>query len=104
MVEKFLASMACEVVACANAEEALRLLASEPGIGLLLTDILLGTGMRGTELADAVRTQFPGLPVLLMSGYSSKLLDEPQGWELLRKPYTRTELEHAIVRVLNAAQ
>ncbi|CAN7716504.1 MULTISPECIES: PAS domain S-box protein [unclassified Variovorax] len=104
VVEKFLASMACEVVACANAEEALRLLASEPGIGLLLTDILLGTGMRGTELADAVRTQFPGLPVLLMSGYSSKLLDEPQGWELLRKPYTRTELEHAIVRVLNAAQ
>jgi len=104
VVEKFLASMACEVVACADAEEALRVLASDPGFGLLLTDILLGAGMRGTELADAVRTQLPGLPVLLMSGYSSELLDEPQGWELLRKPYTRTELERAMVKVLSAAQ
>jgi hypothetical protein len=42
--------------------------------------------------------------VLLMSGYSSQLLYEPQGWELLRKPYTRSELERAIVRVLSAAQ
>jgi PAS domain S-box-containing protein len=104
VVEKFLASMACEAVACANAEDALSVLASDPGIGLLLTDILLGPGMRGTELAETVHAKLPGLPVLLMSGYSSQLLDEPQGWELLRKPYTRSELEHAIVRVLNAAQ
>jgi CheY-like chemotaxis protein len=104
VVEKFLAAMACEVVACANAEEALSVLESDPGIGLVLTDILLGPGMRGTELAETVRTQLPRLPVLLMSGYSSQLLDEPQGWELLRKPYTRSELERAIVRVLSAAQ
>lgn len=104
VVEKFLAAMACEVVACANAEEALSVLESDPGIGLVLTDILLGPGMRGTELAETVRTQLPHLPVLLMSGYSSQLLDEPQGWELLRKPYTRSDLERAIVRVLSAAQ
>jgi PAS domain S-box-containing protein len=104
VVQKFLASMACEVVACADAEEALRLLASERGFGLLLTDILLGAGMRGTELAETVRSRLPELPVLLMSGYSSALLDEPHEWELLRKPYTRTELERAMVRVLNAAQ
>ncbi|MDM0037530.1 PAS domain S-box protein [Variovorax sp. J22G21] len=103
VVQRFLASMACEVVACADAEEALRVLASESDIGLLLTDILLGAGMRGTELADAARTRRPGLPVLLMSGYSSELLDEPQGRELLRKPYTRIELERAMARVLNAA-
>ncbi|RZL92720.1 MAG: PAS domain S-box protein [Variovorax sp.] len=104
VVQKFLASMACEVVACADAEEALRLLASERGFGLLLTDILLGAGMRGTELADTVRTRLPELPVLLMSGYSSALLDEPHDWEVLRKPYTQIELERAMVRVLNAAQ
>ena len=103
MVQRFLASMACEVVACADAEEALRVLASAQHIGLLLTDILLGAGMRGTELADAARTRWPGLRVLLMSGYSSELLDEPQGWELLRKPYTRIELERAMARVLSAA-
>ena len=53
--------------------------------------------MRGTELAAEVRSAAsPELPVLLMSGYSTELLDadrdSPPGWELLRKPYTRAEL------------
>ncbi|RST47583.1 PAS domain S-box protein [Variovorax sp. MHTC-1] len=104
VLQKFLTSMACEVIACADAEEALRVLASDPAIGLLLTDILLGAGMRGIELAHAAGKQLPSLPVLLMSGYSSELLDEPQGWELLRKPYTRSELERAMVKVLSTAQ
>ncbi len=106
VVEKFLASMACDVVACADADDALRVLESDPDpdIGLLLTDILLGTGMRGTGLADAVRARRPDLPVLLMSGYSSELLDESHGWVLLRKPYTRIELERAMVKVLRTAQ
>jgi PAS domain S-box-containing protein len=104
VVQKFLAAMACEVVACAHAEEALDVLASDTGIGLLLTDILLGTGMRGTELAAAAHERWPRLPVLLMSGYSSGLLAQRQPWELLRKPYTRAELERAMAKVLNAAQ
>jgi hypothetical protein len=39
-----------------------------------------------------------------MSGYSGALLEEPQGRELLRKPFTRADLEQAIARVLDAAQ
>jgi len=104
VVQAFLGSMACEVVACADAAQALEVLAHDTGFGLLLTDILLGSGMRGTALAEAVRARLPGLPVLLMSGFSSELLDEPSEWELLRKPYTRPELERAMAKVLNAAQ
>ena len=44
------------------------------------------------------------MAVLLMSGFSSELLDadrdSPPTWELLRKPYTRDELARAIARVL----
>lgn len=104
VMARFLESMACEVVACAEADEALRVLASDAGVEFLLTDILLGAGMRGTELADAARTRRPGLPVLLMSGYSNMLLDAPSGREVLRKPCTRSELERAMARILNAAQ
>ncbi|MDR6536762.1 PAS domain S-box protein [Variovorax soli] len=103
VVQKFLAAMACDVVACAHAEEALDVLAAGTEIGLLLTDVLLGTGMRGTDLAAEVHARWPRLPVLLMSGYSSGLLSEPQAWELLRKPYTRAELERAMAKVLNTA-
>ena len=100
VMEKFLAAMGCEIVPCSRAETALELLASEPDIGLLLTDILLGTGMRGTDLAAVAHEQRPRLPILLMSGYSSGLLEQPQPWALLRKPCTRAELELAIAKVL----
>ncbi|VTU27425.1 Blue-light-activated protein [Variovorax sp. PBL-H6] len=104
VVQKFLVSMRCEVSGCADAQQALRVLEAGHGVDLLLTDIMLGAGMRGTELADVVRQRLPRLPVLLMSGYSGELLEEPQGWALLRKPYTRTDLEQAMARVLNAAR
>jgi CheY-like chemotaxis protein len=56
--------------------------------------------MRGTELAERARARLPQLPVLLMSGYASALLDAPPGWHLLRKPYTRAELGRAMARAL----
>ncbi|OUM00952.1 PAS domain S-box protein [Variovorax sp. JS1663] len=104
VMEKFLAAMGCQVIPCGQAETALDLLASEPDVGLLLTDILLGAGMRGTALAAVAHAQRPDLPILLMSGYSSGLLDQPQPWVLLRKPCTRAELEQAMIKVLGAAQ
>ena len=52
--------------------------------------------------------RWPRLAVLLMSGYSSELLDadrdSPASWELLRKPYTREELARAIALVIGARQ
>ena len=50
------------------------------------------------------RAALPGLPVLLMSGYASALLDAPPGWDLLRKPYTRAELGRAMARALAATR
>ncbi|HSV44877.1 MAG TPA: ATP-binding protein, partial [Ramlibacter sp.] len=100
VVQAFLAAMACEVHACASAEEALALLDSETPVDLLVSDVVLGPGMRGTELAEVARAQLPGLPVLLMSGYSSDLLDGPHEWELLPKPYSRDALEQAMLRAL----
>lgn len=100
VVRQFLTSLACEIVVANNAEEAMRVLAQNSGIDLLLTDVLLGAGKRGTELADAALASHPGLPVLLMSGFSSELLNEPSGRELLRKPFTRAELRQALARAL----
>jgi CheY-like chemotaxis protein len=102
VAQRFLAALGCSITACANGEQALRELGGQVGIDLLLTDIALGTGMRGTELATAARQRLPELPVLLMSGYASALLEAPSGWDLLRKPYTRAELGRAMARVLSA--
>jgi CheY-like chemotaxis protein len=105
VVHTFLATLGCDVVTAATAEQALSALDAGAGpFDLLLSDIALGAGMRGTRLAIEVQQRFPRLAVLLMSGFSSELLDAdrevPQSWELLRKPYSRSELARAMAKVL----
>ena len=104
VVRTFLGAMACRVTVAGSAEQALVALGPDAMFDLLLTDIALGAGMRGTELASEAQRRFPALAVLLMSGFSSELLDadrdSPPGWELLRKPYGRAELASAIARVV----
>ena len=106
VVRNFLNALGCEVRSAANAELALAELTPGAGWDLLLTDIALGPGLRGTQLAETAQQRLPGLPVLLMSGYSSELLNanEASAWELLRKPFTRDDLTRAIARVLAAAR
>jgi len=104
VVQIFLAAMGCTITAAANAELALLQLKADARFDLLLTDIALGPGMRGTELALLVQQRFPKLPVLLMSGFSAELLEAdrnaPPDWELLPKPFSRQELARAVLRVL----
>lgn len=106
VAQHFLGSLGCVFSVCASAQEALALLTPEADFDLLLTDIALGAGMRGTELASIAQQRRPGLAVLLMSGFSAELLDadreSPADWELLPKPYSRGQLARAIAAVLAA--
>ncbi|MBO9512687.1 MAG: PAS domain S-box protein [Variovorax sp.] len=103
VIRQFLISMAFEVLPCADGQEALQVLDRQP-VDLLVTDVLLGPGIRGTEVAANARRRHPQLPILLMSGYSGELLDDQDGWEVLAKPCTRADLERAIGRALNPAR
>ena len=99
VAQQFLRTLDCTVVPCADAESALAVLEADAAFDVLLTDIALGPGLQGTELAQRVEQQWPQLPVLLMSGFSQELVGAAPGRELLRKPYTRDALERAMVRV-----
>jgi PAS domain S-box-containing protein len=99
VVRAFLQQWDCSVVACSHAEAALQA-AAVPGarFDLLLTDVVLGPGLRGDELAQRLRASQPALPVLLMSGYAqdvqaSTIANGP----LLRKPFTREQLAQAVL-------
>ena len=104
VVGTFLDTLGCEVTNCASAEQALFVLTPQAQFDLLLSDIALGAGMRGTQLAAEAQRRFPALAVLLMSGFSSELLDadrdSPPAWKFLSKPYGRQELACAIARVV----
>jgi CheY-like chemotaxis protein len=107
VVERFLVDLGCLPTSVPSAEQALLALGPEAAFDLLLSDIALGPGLRGTELAVEAQRRFPRLAILLMSGFSAELLeadrDAPQQWELLRKPYTRGELAQAIGRLVGVA-
>ena len=68
---------------------------------LLLTDQTM-PGLQGTELAAALQAQKPELPVIIMSGYFSKVptqsLGELRYAQLLAKPFTTDELAQALDR------
>ncbi len=87
-----------------SAEACLEALRKQPGLcGAIVTDQTM-PGMQGTELAAEVRKFAPRLPVVIMSGYFSKIsphaLDELGQVELLAKPFTPTELVGAINRAI----
>ncbi len=104
VVATFLDTLRCKVTLAASGEQAMLALSTGATFDLLLTDIALGAGMRGTQLAAQAQLRFPTMAVLLVSGFSSELLaadrDSPPAWDLLRKPFTRDELARAIARVV----
>lgn len=62
------------------------------GLDLLLTDLVLPGG-NGLEVARRVRSRFPEVPVLFMSGYSEPVFAGAQPVEhLLQKPFTSRTL------------
>jgi PAS domain S-box-containing protein len=107
VMHRFLETLRCRVVAVGSGEQALLAMDGDARFDLLLSDIALGAGMRGTELASAAQSRAPELAVILMSGFSAELLeadrDAPLGWELLRKPCSREDVARAIARVVTSA-
>jgi CheY-like chemotaxis protein len=52
--------------------------------------------MTGTELARAVRAEWPNLPILLATGYA-ELTDADPALPKLSKPFRREELAQALM-------
>jgi CheY-like chemotaxis protein len=101
----FLRALGYRVVAVGTAAEALEQLARHEGFALLFTDVMLGGGMNGIELAHAARSLRPGLAVLLASGYDEPALlgnAAPGAFALLRKPYRREQLAASVRSSLRA--
>jgi PAS domain S-box-containing protein len=103
IVRRQLESLGHKVLVAEAATEALLLLRGPGAPDLLVTDVVLASGMNGIELATAARATRPDLPVIFMSGYTA--VPEAQqriretGAPLLSKPFTTPQLERAIEAV-----
>ncbi len=90
-----------QTVLARNASEALTLLDKNiDQFDIVLSDVVM-PGMDGVALGREIRARFPGLPVVLNSGYSHVLADDGHhGFDLLHKPYSVEELSRVLRRAM----
>lgn len=83
-------------------EQALKMLATTTEVELLISDLMLPGSLSGAEVVNQVRTLWPALPVLLISGQDLRPAHNPQlpDVQLLRKPFTRAQLAQALRKVM----
>jgi nitrogen-specific signal transduction histidine kinase/CheY-like chemotaxis protein len=89
------------VVEASSAEEALRLIRDGVDLSLLMTDHLM-PGMNGADLARIVRSEFPAVRVLLVSGYADAEGIAPDLPRLV-KPFRNDELAASLVSLVSQA-
>jgi two-component system, response regulator PdtaR len=71
-----------------NADEAMTVLISRPDVVLVLTDVNMPGSMDGVGLASVIRSRWPHIKIILVSGNIKPLsCDLPLGSRFIGKPY-----------------
>jgi signal transduction histidine kinase/CheY-like chemotaxis protein len=104
LAEETLAALGYEPVGFRSSVAALQAFRAEPQrFDLVLTDETM-PDMSGVDFAREIRCLRPGLPIVLMSGYSGAQLTERAhaagAAEVLRKPLVRRDIAEALGRAL----
>jgi two-component system NtrC family sensor kinase len=93
----YLRQLGYRVRSVVNAQAAIAALRLDPDVDVVFSDILMPGGMNGLELAREIAERFPGIPVLLTTGYSASAQDAVrQGVIVLQKPYDLESLRRNI--------
>jgi two-component system NtrC family sensor kinase len=101
----YLRQLGYRVRSVANAQAAIAALRLDADVDLVFSDILMPGGMNGLELAREVGARFPGIPVLLATGYSASAQDAVrQGVVVLQKPYDLDSLQRNIREAIDGAK
>ncbi|MGI4977844.1 MAG: PAS domain S-box protein [Janthinobacterium lividum] len=86
MTAELLRELGCRVLEAEDGAAALRLVqAGTPHVDLLVSDVGLPGSLNGRQVAEAARARYPGLPVVLVTGYAAGL--QFPGMEVVHKPF-----------------
>ncbi len=105
LIADALRDLGCQVIEAIDGPAGLRIVQSGLWYDLLLTDVGL-PGLNGRQLAEAARQRRPDLPVLLITGYAGKALEDdalPLGMEVIRKPFAFDALAERVRVLLEAS-
>jgi PAS domain S-box-containing protein len=82
-----------------SAEAALRELEKDR-VDVVFSDIVMPGRIDGLGLARLIKERYPGLPILLATGYSDAVQDVRADFPILRKPYQVHELSRALAELI----
>jgi PAS domain S-box-containing protein len=102
VVVRQLSELGYRVIEAADAGAALAILEEQP-VALLFSDVVLPGGITGYELARLAKARWPGVKIVLTSGFpENRMGDEIAGEniKLLGKPYRRQDIARVIGEIL----
>lgn len=102
VLERVLAGAGFEVTVAGNGDEALALLDEGPWCAMVTDGVMPGTPT--TEVVEVFQDRFPGVPVVLVSGYLAGVLGalaEREGVTFIAKPFYPTQLLEVLHRLLS---
>lgn len=102
MIADVLRDLGCKVIEARDGNTRMNIVRSQDKINMLITDVGLPS-LNGRQLAEAAREARPLLPVLLITGYAGKTLEDaelPPGMEVMRKPFALETLSERIRALL----
>lgn len=83
-----------------SGEQALRKLASEPSISMVITDVVMPNSMDGLDLHQKINQLFPSVAVVYASGFSADAIANKRGInlkaDLITKPYRKARLAQIV--------
>jgi len=87
-------------IACDDPLAAPALLAANPGVGLIISDVLMPR-QTGPEMIAALSPLYPHVAVLFVTGFAGEVnVAQFGGHEVLRKPFTLNGLERAVMTAM----
>jgi len=98
-------SLGYSTIEASGPAEALEIIAGTEPFDLLFSDIVMPGPIDGVELAKLARERRSGLKIMLTSGFPDlkngrSAADSCEQWQILKKPYRRSDLQHALQGIL----
>ncbi|MBW4330877.1 response regulator [Stakelama sp. CBK3Z-3] len=102
VAERALSRQGYTVLTAENGEAALEMIADDPALDLLVSDVVMPS-MDGPTMAGHIRKRYPDLPILFMSGYAEEQLRKSidiDNVAFLPKPFSVQQLAEAARAIL----
>jgi CheY-like chemotaxis protein len=86
-------------IAASSGPEALDILRQQGSVDLVITDYAMPR-MTGLQLADAIKKEWPELPVIIATGFAEMEPETELNLPKLAKPFTEAELAKELERII----